>query len=331
MDGWNTAYACCRQPANFGYAYADPREVKPYWTMAKQYVLADHMFQSNLDGSFVSHQYAIAAYASASVNYPGTAWGCSGGQHDIVQTLTQLRTYGGDIVTCFNNPTIASEADAAGLTWRFYTGPLDGDGGIWSAYQAISPIYNSVDWNNDVVPSQSQFLSDIGNGQLANVTWITPTDGNSDHGGMDSTGGPAWVTSVVDAVGNSQFWNSSAIFVMWDDWGGFFDPVQPVPEDYDGLGFRVPLLMISPYAKKHYVAHKQYETASVPRYIEDNFGFAQLAAADARANDPAADAFNYSKPPRPFKNIPGAKPYQYWRQLELLQARQPRRQVVGGD
>jgi phospholipase C len=81
-----------------------------------------------------------------------------------------------------------------------------------------------------------------------------------------------WVSSLVDAIGRSKFWKSTAIFIMWDDWGGWFDPVPPVYEDYDGLGFRVPLLIVSPYAKRHYVTHVQYETSSVPRYIEDNFG-----------------------------------------------------------
>ena len=103
---------------------------------------------------------------------------------------------------------------------------------------------------------------------------------------------------------------------MWDDWGGFFDPVPPVYEDYDGLGFRVPLLIVSPYAKKGYVTHVQYETASVLRYIEDNFGLPQLAASDKRANDPAGDVFDYGQKPRPFKNIKDAMPPGYWRLLE---------------
>ena len=109
--------------------------------------------------------------------------------------------------------------------------------------------------------------------------------------GMEAGGGPAWVASVVNAIGESPYWRSTAIFIMWDDWGGWFDPVAPVYEDYDGLGFRVPLIIVSPYAKKGYVTHVQYETASVLRFIEDNFGLGRLAASDARANDPAGDAF----------------------------------------
>ena len=130
--------------------------------------------------------------------------------------------------------------------------------------------------------------------------------------GVDSGSGPAWVASLVDAVGESRFWNSSAVFVMWDDWGGWFDPVKPVYEDYDGLGFRVPLLMISPYAKHGYVTHVQYETASVLRYIEDNFALPPMAASDKRANDPATDAFDYARQPRKFKKIRGDEPDAYW-------------------
>ncbi len=94
---------------------------------------------------------------------------------------------------------------------------------------------------------------------------------------------------------------------MWDDWGGLYDPVQPPFEDYDGLGFRVPLIVISPYAKAGYVTHVQYETSSVLRYIEDNFGLAPMAASDKRANNPADDAFDYTQNPRKFKKFAGGQ------------------------
>jgi phospholipase C len=300
LDGWNNEYACCGQPANFGYAYAIPAEVKTYWQMAKEYVLADHMFQSNLDGSYISHQYAIAAYANHEVNFPSGDWGCEGG-YDQIQTLNQDRSYGNTVPVCEDYQTLGDELDTAGVPWHFYTGQWNGDGGIWSAYGAIKHIYEGPDWTKDVIDPQSQILTDAANGNLPPVSWVTPTYGNSDHAGEDSTGGPAWVTSVVNAIGESQYWNSTAIFIMWDDWGGFFDPVSPVYEDYDGLGFRVPLIVISPYAKKKYVTHTQYETASVLKFIEDDFGLAPLAAADARANDPATDVFDFTKKPRKFK------------------------------
>ncbi len=94
---------------------------------------------------------------------------------------------------------------------------------------------------------------------------------------------------------------------MWDDWGGLYDHVPPPYEDYDGLGFRVPLVIISPYTKPNYVSHVQYETASVLRFAEDLFGVGQLAPADRRANSPAADCFDFSQKPRRFVKI--AAPY----------------------
>src|SRR5579862_208268 len=144
IDGWNAQNACCGAniPKNFAYAYAPADEVRPYWNLAGQYVLADNMFQSNIDGSFVSHQYAIGAYANHTVDFTSGLWGCPGGPADQIPTITQQRTYGPNVVPCFDNMTIGDEADAAGVTWRFYAGTPDGDGGIWSSYQAINHIYN---------------------------------------------------------------------------------------------------------------------------------------------------------------------------------------------
>jgi phospholipase C len=281
--------------------------------MAEQYVLADRTFSSNFDGSFVAHQFSVAAYASDSADFPESAWGCEGGRSDKIATWTKARTYGHNILACFDETTLASEADAAGVSWRFYAGAINGDGGIWSSYQADKTIYDGPDWSADVINPPSQFLADVAAGKLANVTWITPTDENSDHPGLTASGGPAWVASVVNAVGTSRFWKSSAIFIMWDDWGGLFDPVKPPHEDTVGLGFRVPLIMISPYAKSGYVTHVQYETASVLRFVEDTFGLPTMAKADARARDPAGDAFDYSQKPRAFKRFKGSLPYAYWR------------------
>ncbi|MEO6989890.1 MAG: alkaline phosphatase family protein, partial [Candidatus Baltobacteraceae bacterium] len=314
LDGWNNERACCGKiPNDFAYGYVPRRLVRPYWQMAGQYVLADHMFQSNLDGSFIAHQYVIAGYASHAVNFPSSVWGCPGGPNDVVTTLNPNRSYGPSISACFDNQTIGDEMDQAGLSWKFYTASLNGNGNLWSSYQAIAHIYNGPDWSADVIDPQSRFVSDVANGQLANVTWITPTFGNSDHTGGGSNSGPAWVSSLVNAVGKSSFWNSSAIFIIWDDWGGWFDPVKPVYRDYDGLGFRIPMLVISPYAKQGVVAHRQYETSSVLKFIEDTFGLPSLAASDARALDPAAEALDFTQQPRAFQPFASARPLQYWR------------------
>lgn len=308
MDGWNGEQACCGQPSNFAYAYVPLTETQPYWDMANQYVLSDQMFQSNIDGSFVSHQYAIAAFAANSVNNPTEAWGCPGGSNTQEQVLeAPKRKLGGWVQPCYDYQTLGDELDAASLPWRFYTSTVNGDGNLWTAYQAVNHIYNGPDWTKDVITPQAQFLNDVPKGTLAAVTWVTPTWENSDHSGSLSNTGPSWVASLVNTVGKSKFWDSSVIFVIWDDWGGWYDPIPPKRVDYDGLGFRIPMLIISPYAKKGYVSHVQYEVASIPRFIEDNFGLPQLAAADTRAADPAADALDFTQKPRPFKKIKAPK------------------------
>lgn len=318
MNGWSKEGGTIGMPENGPYSYVPQKQLKPYWDMAKQYALADETFSSNLDGSFVAHQYAVAAYASHAYGLPLGDWGCEGGKGDTIPTILKGRKKGPSIVVCFDNPTIASEADAAGVSWRFYAGAIDGDGGLWSSYQAVAPIFKGPDWQSDVINPPAQFLADISGGTLANITWITPTTSTSDHPGESASLGPAWVTSLVDAIGKSRFWNSTAIFLMWDDWGGMFDPVKPPYRDYDGLGFRVPLIVISPYTKQGKVTHVQYETASVLRFIEDNFNLSQLNKADKRAKDPADDpaAFDYAQSPRKFKKIEGSKPTAYWLQLE---------------
>ncbi|HEV3092295.1 MAG TPA: alkaline phosphatase family protein [Candidatus Cybelea sp.] len=288
------------------YVYVNHKESKPYFAMAHEWVLADKMFASQLDGEFTAHQYAIAAQANSSVNYPSSWWGCPGGSSDDIATITR-RGLGGYIPICWNIDTLGKEMDKAGLSWGFYASSVDGDGGIWSAYQNIRYIYDGPDWTKDVISPQANFISDVKNGRLREMSWITPTCENSDHAGCRSGTGPAWVASLVNAIGESKYWDSTAIFVQWDDWGGFYDHVSPPFKNYDGLGFRVPLLVISPYAKQDYVSHVQYETASVLRFAEDLYGLRQLAAADKRAASPAADCFNFSQKPRPFIPIKAPK------------------------
>ena len=331
MDGWNNELATNGHPPNPAYAYVPQSETKPYWSIAKQYVLADHTFASNFDGSFVSHQYAVAAYASRAVDYPTRVWGCEGGPSDTVATLTGRRAIGSSIAACFDNPTLAAEADQAGVSWRYYAGSIYGDGGLWSAYQA--------DRRNLQRPRLE------GEGHRSTVTFshrrcggktFADNVGRADVRSLGSRGsgygkGPTWIASVVNAVGKSKFWDSTAVFIMWDDWGGWYDPVKPRYVNYDGLGFLVPLLIVSPYAKQGYVSHVHYETASVLRFIEDNFGLGHLAASDTRASDPAADALDYHQQPRKFVEIPGEKSASEWIRIERDSRAGPRPGGIIGD
>jgi phospholipase C len=308
------------------YTYVPQAEAGPYWTMAREYVLADMMFPAHVDSSFAAHQYLIAAQAQSSVNDPSAAWGCNGKPGDEVAIITQQRTISGSQTPCFDFLTLADELDRAGLSWRFYAPALgktddaaESDvaktrqaGGQWSAYRAINHIRNGPDWAQDVISPQTQFLSDVHSGTLKNMTWIVPSFADSDHPGSRSATGPSWVTAVVNAVGQSKFWKSSVVIVVWDDWGGLYDPVPPPFADYDGDGIRVPMICISPFAFQNKVDHIQYDFGSIARFIENTFGLAQLAASDRRARPIDDGCLNYSQPPRSFVAIDSRLPASYF-------------------
>lgn len=297
------------------YGIVPPSEIQPYLSMANQYVLADRMFASNIDASFVAHQYLIAGQAAHAVNYQvGSTWGCD--NSGPVQMITKKRKLGGYESACFNYKTMRDLIEAKGLDWRFYAAANGaGTGYIWSAFDAINAVRNGPEWttgnNPKVINPPAKVLTDAAAGNLPAVTWVTPTLANSDHAASYSTTGPQWVASIVNAIGNNTaLWNSTAIFVVWDDWGGWYDHVAPPYVDFDGLGLRVPLLIISPYAKQGYVTHVQYEFGSILKFVENTFNLGPLGApvvSDTRANDPGLDAFNFSGPPRPFQPIATVK------------------------
>jgi phospholipase C len=298
-------------PPNPEYVYVPQSQSQPYWDMAHEWVLADKMFQSQLDESFVAHQYVIAAQAAWSVDLPNGRWGCGGGSSDIVETITIRRTPGRPIHPCYSYQTLGDELDKARLSWRFYASTYgsksSGDGAEWSSYMAIRHIRYGPDWKYVISPNW-KFITDVRAGKLANFTWVTPVCDDSDHVNCPGHYGPSWVAALVNTVGQSKFWDSTAIFVQWDDWGGLYDHVPPKHLDRDSLGFRVPLLVISPYAKQNFVSHVHYETASVLRFAEDLYGLGQLSVADARAASPAADCFDFSQNARAFTKISAPYP-----------------------
>ncbi len=310
-NGFNNEWAGCGSscPTKYPeYAYVPHSETKPYFDMAKEWVLADHMFASNFDASsFISHQYIISAQAEKAINYPDSAWGCPGGPSDNIGEVGSQRQPSGSEVVCWDPTTLGDELDKANVSWGFYGVSYSNSPWIWIAYQAIKHIYNGPDWSKDIISPPQQIINDVSNGNLRSVSWVTPTWTNSDHAGSGSNTGPSWVTSVVNAIGESQYWDSTAIFVMWDDYGGWFDPVPQPYADLDGLGMRIPMLVISAYARHGRVSHVQYEHGSILKFVEDTFGLGRLTAVDTRANSPARDCFNFKQPPRTF--VPIQSPY----------------------
>jgi len=291
-------------PPNPEYAYLPPAETAQYFALAKTYTLADRFFPTQIDSSFTAHQYLIAAQAGGTVDVPTKPpWGCDAAATTVVATLNPDRSQGPGVFPCFSYATLGDELDAAGRSWRYYAPAIGGDQGqVWSAYDAIRHIRYGPDWLRSVVSPERKVLTDVSAGSLSDVTWIMPDFANSDHPESDSLTGPDWVTSIVNAVGKSPFWSSTAIVLFWDDWGGLYDHVAPPQLDADGLGIRTPMLVISPYAKRGYVSHVQYETGSIDRFIEGVFSLGTLARSDGRATD-LDDCFDFTRAPRPFSSF----------------------------
>ncbi len=311
MDGFNKEYVGCGSQCPIPhpqYAYVPRSETQPYFDMAREWVLADQMYASNFDASsFISHQYIIAGQAESAVNYPDSNWGCPGGPSDMISKVGPQRQipYGYEVV-CWDPTTLGDELDKAKVSWAFYGEIYSGYPFIWVAYQAINHIYNGPDWSKDMISPPKQIITDVANGKLRSVSWVTPSWGNSDHAGSGSKTGPSWVTSVVNAIGESKYWDSTAIFLFWDDYGGWYDPEPPAYADYDGLGMRLPMVVISPYALHGRVSHVHYEHGSILKFVEETFGLGSLAASDKRANSPDP-CFDFKRRPRAF--VPIQAPY----------------------
>lgn len=304
MDGFAEAQT---NPPLAAYSYVPSSEIQPYWTLASEYTLADRMFQSNTGPSFAAHQYMIAGQSGESDEDPfptSSVWGCDAPAGTTVQVVGPNGTDLPGVFPCFDYQTMADLLDAVGLTWRYYapanTPPMNSTA---SAYEAIRHIFYGKEWKSNNISPETQVLTDVAKGELAEVTWVIPDWLHSDHPGNDSDEGPDWVASVVNAIGASRFWNSTAIFIIWDDWGGWYDHVNPKLIDNMGPGFRVPLIVVSPFAKRGYVSHQVFETASLLTFTEKNFGLGNLGARDATAND-LSDCFDFSQKPNAFVAVP---------------------------
>jgi phospholipase C len=200
--------------------------------------------------------------------------------------------------------------DAKSVSWKYYSPPvIGGSGNMWNAFDAIKAVRDGPEWGVNVTNSDTQIFTDISNGALPAVSWVIPDGEDSDHP-REKAGdtGPSWVASVVNAIGQSSYWSTTAIIVVWDDWGGFYDHVSPpFQDDWGGLGFRVPMIVLSPYAlgggSTNYVSHTQYEFGSILKFIEGTFRLGTLGTTDVRATS-IVDCFDFTQQPRAFSVIP---------------------------
>jgi phospholipase C len=333
MDGFAQEGYSGNHPAGTKmYQYVNPSQIQPYWTLAQQYALADAMFQTQGSGSFTAHQDLIAGgtrytynnHIGSIIDYPNesTNWTCGAPPGTFTTLLTKTKQYleNGGPFPCFTyaGGTLRDLLDAKGVTWKYYAPPGKNDsiGVLWNAFGAIQAVYKSSEWPPStqswncgnascVTWPQTNVLTDITNGQLPAVSWVVPDQLDSDHPhsptGQDD--GPSWIASVVNAIGTSSYWNSTAVIVLWDDWGGFYDHVPPpFFDNAGGLGFRVPMIVISPYVPAGTIAHTQYEFGSVLKFVENTFGLGSLGTTDVRATS-IGNIFNFNQKKRAFKVI----------------------------
>jgi phospholipase C len=347
MDGLSSA-TCGSGKCSF--AYVTPSDVAPYISMAQQYGWANYMFQTNQGPSTPAHQFIFGGTSAPSASDDAAAIfvigeqpldGCLAPLDDIFQLISPQTVPNGHSVvnnplgtTCFTRDTIPTLLDQHNppLSWKYYA-PF-GPKGFWTAPNWIRNICqpnsnytacSGAEFKKSVQFNPTLVLSDIGRCHLANMVWVIPAGQNSDHPGFKAggSGGPSWVSSIVNKIGESPctdkvngksltYWQDTAIFITWDDWGGWYDHERPtllsVPAAGQGdnqYGFRVPLVVVSAYTPVGFVSNLRSDVGSILRYIEQNFGIPEgaLNFADQRATNDLTEFFNLKQTPRTFTPI----------------------------
>lgn len=283
-----------RDIANSQYTQAD---IPNYWKYASTFTLSDHLFASIIGPSFPNHLVTIAATSGNTVDNPSGqvnhAWGCDGGPHSRVRAIHPDGTV---YFTrpCFNFQTLPDELERAHISWRYYSPPQFAPGYVWNSLDAVSHIRYGPLWTSNV-SNDTHFVHDVQTGHLAHVTWLVTNNRQSDHPPASICVGEGWAVRVINAVMQSKFWKNTAIFLTWDDFGGFFDHVAPPRTSVIRLGPRVPMIVISPYARRHSIDHTRYDFESMLKFIEDDFYLSPLTNTDRFATS-IARSFDFAHP-----------------------------------
>ena len=315
LADWNggkmNGFAYDANSRHWAYTELHPEQIPQYWHWAQQFVLADHFFTSVNGPSFPNHLYAIAAQSGGSHDNPKRnlndprakvsglpkTWGCDAPPWVGVRIEFKPNQWK-RVPPCFDFTTEGDLLSHKGIPWAFYAARPKEKGYVWSAYAAVRHIRNNTtSWLHHVFPVDT-LLPDIRDGRLPPVTWITPRFALSEHPEYNLCYGENWTTQVIDAIMRSPMWKDTAIFLTWDDWGGFYDHVAPPQVDRFGLGMRVPLLILSPYARQGYIDHDTGEFSSVLRFIEDNWGLPKIDRRDRSTTD-LSEGFDFTQQPRP--------------------------------
>jgi phospholipase C len=265
--------------------YHDRREIPNYWAYAKHFVLQDHLFQPDTSWSLPAHLFMVSGW-SARCGKQGDPMSCvNAPENPLAPPHEPQNPTGRKPDYAWTDLTYLLHKNH--VSWRYFVArgsqPDCDDGGMVcppKAQSARTPgIWNPLPWFDtvradhelrDVVPMRQLFAM-ARRGTLPAVSWVTPSQRHSEHPPGLVSAGQTYVTRVVNAIMRSKDWRSTAIFLAWDDWGGFYDHVVPPKVDTNGYGLRVPGLVISPYARRGYVDHQVLSFDAYAKFIEDDF------------------------------------------------------------
>jgi phospholipase C len=296
MNGFVNVFRSQGLPgSNTVMGYYDGRDIPYYWNLADRYVLFDRFFSAGAGGSVYNHMYWVT--------------GTEGSPSDSVPP-------GG-----FNKiPTIFDRLEKAGVSWKFYVQNYDpqitfrsrqntdrGSQIVWVPLLDYARYLDNPKLFSHIVDAD-QYYSDLRNGTLPQVAFIAPS-GASEHPPGSIQAGERFVRTLIGALTSSRYWSSSAFTWSYDDWGGWYDHVVPPHRDRFGDGFRVPALLVSPYARRGFIDHTELDHTSFLKFIEQNWNLRPLASRDAHANS-FMNAFDFSRPPSPaviVSDVRGAK------------------------
>jgi phospholipase C len=296
-----------RGAVHHGFNYADttyPKKSIPnYWAYARHFTLADHFFSTLRTSSFPNHLVTVAGQAGGAADNPLGAnlpnhrlivWGCDAPKTSTVKVIGSNGKIA-YVPPCFNFLTVADEANFAGVSWRYYAAPPGTHGYVWATYDAIRHIRFGSDWANADLPD-SRFATDVARGHLSAITWLTTDWIHSEHPPASECVGENWTVSQINAISRSKFWQSTAIVLVWDDFGGFYDHVKPPNVGSLSYGPRVPAIIISPYSRTHIVDHHIYDFNSVLLFIQNVFDLPPLTPANQKARN-LGRSLNFSQKP----------------------------------
>jgi phospholipase C len=306
-------------------------DIPNYWRYAKHFVLGDRMFASTYGPSLPEHLFFIAATSDRAITGSIPGPGLTGVHYcadpkELMKFLhrhpellhwektVQLQKI--EAITykkngCLDIPTIFDRLEAQHLSWKYFAVPNQ----FQNAAEAVSKIYHSYRWTKDVLMPR-RFIPMAKRGGTPAVSYLVPPTPYNEHPKADRRSmcaGENWTVRQINAIMRGPDWDRTAIFITWDDFGGFYDHVKPPFLDAFGLGPRMPLLVISPYAKPGYVDHTTYEFSSMLAFIEKRWDLPPLTKRDANAND-MFGAFDWTQPPQPplilhpRPQVPGAFP-----------------------